>query len=159
MSQGAVYSVCNIPVKQNKKTSPRNHLYRFNNEGFGWKGVKPERYKPAGNDFHSIIRHVILGHRGENLKFHLRYFEIAPGGYSSYEIHRHEHVVICIRGRGKVKLGKRSVALQPYDVLYIAPNKAHRLYNPYNEPFGFFCIVNAKRDRPKPVDSKNRSVK
>jgi ribulose-bisphosphate carboxylase large chain len=35
------------------------------------------------------------------------------------------------------------------DTLYIAPEVPHQLTNPYKEPFGFFCIVNAKRDRPK----------
>jgi ribulose-bisphosphate carboxylase large chain len=155
MSQRSVYSACEVPIKQPQRKVTKNRLYRFDREAFRWRGIRPERYKPSGNDFRGIVRQAMVGHRGENTKFHLRYFEIAPGGYSSYETHKHEHVVICIRGRGKVRLGTRSVEMTPFDVLYIAPNQAHRLYNPYQEPFGFFCIVDAKRDRPKPVENKN----
>jgi ribulose-bisphosphate carboxylase large chain len=42
----------------------------------------------------------LSGKRGESQRFHVRYFEIAPGGYSTLEKHEHEHVVIPIRGRG-----------------------------------------------------------
>ncbi len=91
----------------------------------------------------------MIGDCGETAKFHLRYFEIMPEGYSSFETHKHEHVVIGIRGRGKARLNKRNIDIKFLDVLYINPNTPHRFYNPYKEPFGFFCIVNAKRDRPK----------
>ncbi|RME65015.1 MAG: cupin domain-containing protein [Nitrospirae bacterium] len=150
------YSVCEIPVPNKKKRATRNRLYRFDTRSFRWKGIKPAPYKLSGEDFSGIIRQAITGTNGESTKFHLRYFEISPGGYSSYETHRHEHVVICIRGRGRVKLGTRSVEMKPFDILYIAPEKPHRLYNPYQEPFGFFCIVDAKRDRPKPVKNTKR---
>ncbi len=155
MSPKPVYSACELPIKTKDNLARRNRLYRFMKEDFRWRGVRIEKYKHSGNDFAGIVRQAMVGHKGENTKFHLRYFEIQPGGYSSYETHRHEHVVICIRGRGKVKLGTRTVEMVPFDVLYIAPNQAHRLYNPYNEPFGFFCIVDARRDRPKPVKNKH----
>jgi ribulose-bisphosphate carboxylase large chain len=119
-----------------------------------WEGVALDRYKQSGGDWFSISRQVLLGKRGESSKFHLRYFEIAPGGHSSLEKHRHEHVVICARGRGKVRLGEKSHLIKNLDTVYIAPNTVHQLLNPYTEPFGFFCIVNAKRDRPKPVPMK-----
>jgi hypothetical protein len=50
------------------------------------------------------------------------------------------------------------------DTLYIAPEAPHQLSNPFREPFGFFCIVNAKRDKPKMIkkgfkDSRVRGVK
>ncbi len=130
--------------------SKKNRLYRFR-EGFRWSGVRVERYKRQGDDFKGVIRQVIAGDKGEALRFQLRYFEIEPGGYSSHEWHNHEHVVVCVRGRGRVKLGKRSVKMEFLDTLYIAPRTPHRLYNPYDEPFGFFCIVNSKRDRPKRI--------
>ncbi|MGO9605037.1 MAG: hypothetical protein ACLQAT_16900 [Candidatus Binataceae bacterium] len=37
------------------------------------------------------------------------------------------------------------------DTIYIAPDRAHQLIAIGNEPLGFFCIVDAKRDRPRPV--------
>lgn len=121
-----------------------------------WKGVKTERYKPTGGGWTDIVRRVIIGGRGESAGFHLRYFEISPGGYSSFEKHKHEHVVICIKGKGKALAGKKKHTLQFLDTLYIAPNTPHRLSNPFSEPFGFLCIVNAKRDKPKLLPDKNK---
>lgn len=118
-----------------------------------WTGVNIDRYKKVDGGWLSITRQFLVGNKGESPKFHLRYFEIAPGGYSSLETHRHEHVVICARGKGRVRMGDKSYMLKDLDVAYISPNTEHQLLNPYQEPFGFFCIVSAKRDRPRPVES------
>jgi len=150
MSKKLQSTFCEIPPATKRKTNNRNRLYPFQNN-FTWKGIKVQRYKPEGNDWSEIVRQVLIGSHGETTRFHLRYFEIKPKGYSSFETHKHEHVVIGIRGRGRVRLNKRSLNIGFLDVLYIAPHTPHRLYNPYNEPFGFFCIVNAKRDKPRPV--------
>ncbi|MBI4684728.1 MAG: cupin domain-containing protein [Nitrospirae bacterium] len=64
-------------------------------------------------------------------------------------MHRHEHVVICIRGKGKAVVGKKIYEVKPFDMLYFSPHTPHQLKNPFKKPFGFLCIVNAKRDRPK----------
>lgn len=126
----------------------KSRLYRHRGD-FTWTGIKTEKYKPKGGDWADIVRRVLIGNHGEAVRFHLRYFEISPGGYSSFEKHRHEHVVICVRGRGRVLTGKRRHTMNFLDTLYIASEEPHQLSNPYDEPFGFFCIVNAKRDKPK----------
>ncbi len=131
-----------------KKTENKSRLYKHKGD-FRWKGVRTEKYKPAGGGWSDIVRRVVIGNRGESTRFHFRYFEISPGGYSSLEKHRHEHVVICVRGKGQVLTGRKKNTLNFLDTLYIAPDTVHRLNNPFDEPFGFFCIVNARRDRPK----------
>lgn len=139
--------------KSSSKTanaSNKNRLLRHKG-GYGWSGVRTEKYKNKKGNWSSIIRKVLIGNRGESAKFHLRYFEIAPGGNSSLEKHRHEHIVVCIRGRGEVLIGKKSHSIGYLDTVYIAPDTVHQLKNIYNEPFGFFCIVNSKRDKPKAV--------
>jgi quercetin dioxygenase-like cupin family protein len=116
---------------------------------FTWEGVPQERYKSAEGGWAAIARNVLVGARGESARFDLRYFEIAPGGNSSLEKHNHEHVVICVRGRGRVLLGGQVREMNFLDTVYIAPDDPHQLRNPYSEPFGFFCIVNHDRDRPR----------
>ncbi|MCC6346380.1 MAG: cupin domain-containing protein [Nitrospirales bacterium] len=118
---------------------------------YTWSGIQTESYKPKGGSWLDIARNVLIGNQGETARFHFRYFEIAPGGFSSLELHRHEHVVVCIRGRGKVRMGSKRYTLGYLDTAYIAPDTAHQLSNPFHEPFGFFCVVNARRDKPKPV--------
>lgn len=140
---------CEMPGKR-RRARPENmsRLYRHKGD-LVWQGIKTEKYKTTGNDWANIIRRVIIGNHGESARFHLRYFEIAPGGNSSLEKHRHEHVVICVRGKGKALVNKKHNTLTFLDTLYIAPDSPHQLKNPFDEPFGFFCIVNAKRDKPK----------
>ncbi len=143
-------SSCELPSSPGKSPDNRNKHYKFKGD-FTWKGVKVQRYKDEGADWSEIARQAIIGASGESAKFHLRYFEIASGGFSSFETHKHEHVVIAVRGRGSAKVGRRTIELNYLDVLYINPDTPHRLSNPNDDPFGVFCIVNAKRDRPKPV--------
>lgn len=131
----------------------QNKIYRHKSD-FTWSGVKAEKYKQKDGNWSAIVRNVLIGNRGETAKFHLRYFEIAPNGYSSLERHKHEHVVICIRGKGKIRMGEKFYTLNYLDTAYVAPNTVHQLTNPFDEPFGFFCIVNAKRDKPKLVHTE-----
>lgn len=142
---------CDWRAPANANKAENRDGIRRHTGNFKWKGVKVEKYKRQDGGWAAISRNVLIGSRGESAKFHLRYFEIAPGGYSSLERHRHEHVVVCIRGKGKVVIGKKSHSIGYLDTAYIAPDTVHQLRNPYEEPFGFFCIVNAVRDKPKTV--------
>lgn len=146
MKKGAFSCEWQTPKKQRAKNKSRLYKHKGN---FRWQGIKIEKYKATDKGWADIIKQILIGSHGETSKFHVRYFEIAPNGYSSLEMHKHEHVVIGIRGRGNVLCGEKTYELNFLDTLYIAPNIPHQLSNPFIEPFGFFCVVNAKRDRPK----------
>jgi ribulose-bisphosphate carboxylase large chain len=122
-------------------------VYRHKGD-YTWRGIHTEKYKKRGMEWADIIRRTLIGNHGETAKFHVRYFEIAPGGYSSLERHRHEHVIIGIRGKGICIAGKKKLTVCFLDTIYIDPNTPHQLKNMSEEPFGFLCIVNAKRDCP-----------
>ncbi len=126
----------------------RNAFYRHRGD-FTWHGVRNEPYKAGLGGWSGITRRVLVGSRGETAKFHVRYFEIAPGGNSSFERHMHEHAVICVRGEGVVRIGRAKRRMGFMDTVYISPDATHQLMNPFRKPFGFLCIVNAKRDKPK----------
>ena len=123
-------------------------LYKFFNN-YAWEGVQTEAYKQEKANFSDIIRKVIIGAKEESCLFDVRYFEIAEGGFSSLEKHQHEHVVICVRGKGKVLLNDTIFNLDFLDIVYISPHTPHQLINEGKEPFGFFCIVNSVRDKPQ----------
>ncbi|MEW6001939.1 MAG: cupin domain-containing protein, partial [Nitrospirota bacterium] len=133
-----------------KKTfvEDKSRLYKYKGN-FVWQGIKTERYKSGSEGWTDVLRKTLIGNHGETSKFHVRYFEILPCGHTSFEVHKHEHVVVGIRGRGKVLCGNRTYEMSFLDTLYIAPYVSHQLRNPYEEPFGFFCIVNARRDKPR----------
>jgi ribulose-bisphosphate carboxylase large chain len=116
-----------------------------------WEGVPAREYKEAAAHHCGVRRSVLVGEGGEQTQFHLRYFEVAPSGFTTLEHHRHEHVVVVLRGRGLVRLGETTHEVAFGDTVYIAPDEVHQLRNPGQEPFGFLCLVDAERDRPMRV--------
>ena len=120
-------------------------------QDFTWAGVPAHPYKKETHTWKEVARHWLIGDGGETTRFHVRYFEVAPGGFTTLEVHRHEHVVIPLRGRGEVLLGTESHPLAFGDCVYVAPSHVHQFRNrDAGEPFGFLCIVNAERDPAKP---------
>ncbi len=137
-----------IKPSKSAPTLPDKSLIFRHKGNCAWKGVKSEAYKYGKGDWNKIIRRVLIGDRVK-AGSHVRYFEVAPGGQSSFEKHRHEHIVIGIKGTGKVLLGKRSHKIGFLDVVYVSRNTPHQFLNPFKEPFGFICVVPSKRDKPK----------
>nr|VFJ90569.1 MAG: Cupin domain-containing protein [Candidatus Kentron sp. H]VFJ91700.1 MAG: Cupin domain-containing protein [Candidatus Kentron sp. H]VFJ98336.1 MAG: Cupin domain-containing protein [Candidatus Kentron sp. H] len=121
---------------------------------FTWQDMDIKAYKADTETWKGITRQELIGKRGESPRFHVRYFEVAVGGYTTLEKHRHEHVVIPVRGRGEAQLGRCIYHVGFGDVIYISPDEPHQLRNPFDakEPFGFLCLVNAERDRPQVTD-------
>lgn len=128
----------------------------FDPDSFRWSGTADEPYKSedatngAAPSWRSIKRVTLLGPRQPGMHFHLRYFEIAPGGHSSREKHVHEHVVIGFRGEGIIEFDGRQEPVRYGDIVYVAPESVHQLRcaEDATEPFGFLCLVNSDRDRP-----------
>ncbi|MFP4013153.1 MAG: RuBisCO large subunit C-terminal-like domain-containing protein [Chitinispirillaceae bacterium] len=120
--------------------------------GYRWGGREVQEYKQEGRiPFRGILRSELVGRFGENTSFDLRYFEIEPGGFSSFEKHIHEHVIIGVRGEGVLLKKNNTFKIKEHDIAYVAPLEAHQLRNDGDSPFGFFCIVDHVRDKPRQV--------
>lgn len=116
---------------------------------YHWEGRSDRAYKTQSElPFEGVRRVELIGQNGEQTDFDLRYFELAPGGFTSLEKHLHTHVIIAVRGRGEISVAGQCFALSPTDVVYVAPLQVHQLQNLGGEPFGFFCVVDRERDRP-----------
>lgn len=140
---------CETALSATRTASGPQSVLRFA-DGFRWQDRPAGAYKKmAAGDFSRVTRHELIGKFGEQTSFDLRYFEIGPGGYSSLEKHAHTHVIICIRGEGELHLEGESLKLKKNDIAYIAPNQVHQLRNSGTTPFGFFCLVDHERDRPR----------
>ena len=134
----------------------------FDPAAFRWAGVVEQGYKVApgqepadgarGMGWKGVTRHVLAGTPILQAAFEARFFEVAPGGYSRLEKHRHVHFVIGMRGCGRALIGDRMHGIPPFDALHVPPLAPHRWLNEGEEPFGFLCIVDAERDRPQPLD-------
>lgn len=140
------------PAPSELREANVSKLFRFRGEqgDFDWSHVPIADYKPADDSWWGVTRRVFVGEAGESALFHLRYFEIERGGYTTLEQHEHEHVIFAVRGNGQVVIGCETRTVAFGDVVYIAPDDPHQFRNDAEaEPFGFLCIVNADRDRPR----------
>ena len=116
---------------------------------FKWRGIEKIEYKPAessgGNTFFEVTRqNLFIG--GDEADFDMRYFECAPGGYTTLEKHQHVHVVIILRGQGRVLSCGEVFDVKPFDMVRIPSWCPHQLINSGDDPLGFLCTVNSVRD-------------
>lgn len=119
-------------------------------DGFRWDGVPVREYKTEGTHFSGITRQTLL-RDAPGLASEMRYFEVAPGGYSSLERHEHAHAVMVLRGAGRVLLGTEVRDVAARDVVYVPPMTWHQFRSREEadaEPLGFLCLVDCARDRP-----------
>ncbi|KAI93973.1 cupin [Rhodomicrobium udaipurense JA643] len=121
---------------------------RSSDEGFRWDGVDLLAYKEEGAAPFKAITRQVLFQRPE-LSCELRYFEMAPGGHSTFERHEHVHGVMIFRGRGLCLVGDEVREVAAPDLVFIPPMTWHQFRANAGEPFGFLCMVNAERDKPQ----------
>ncbi|MDQ6766976.1 MAG: cupin domain-containing protein [Candidatus Eremiobacteraeota bacterium] len=126
---------------------------KFDAKSFRWHGVSPTTYASehsdhAGRSWRDTTRHIIKGNE-DGGGFDVRYFEMAPGGFTSLECHEHVHSVICVRGSGYAVVGDAAHDMSAFDHVLVPANTAHQFVNAGEEPFGFLCIVDSVRDRPR----------
>lgn len=122
--------------------------------GFRWEGVAVQEYKPVGEVFQAITRQRLFGAE-EGLPGELRYFELAPGGWSSLEQHRHVHAVLVLQGHGRVLIGTQVFPVSAFDLVYVPPDTWHQFRADAEAVFGFLCLVDCQRDRPvRPTEAE-----
>src|SRR5262245_17259016 len=115
---------------------------------FRWEGVEQRPYKEDERAlFRSVTRQVLF--TDPQLAGELRYFEVAPGGYSSLERHEHMHAVLIFRGRGDCLVGHEVMHVETRDLVTVPPMTWHQFRAGADEPLGFLCMVDAARDRPQ----------
>jgi quercetin dioxygenase-like cupin family protein len=122
-------------------------------DDFRWDGISVAAYKPGGTNFAGITRQLLFD-GGEGLGCELRYFEVAPGGYSSLERHGHAHAIMVIRGRGRALVGDRILDLGTHDLVRVPPRTWHQFRANGTDPFGFLCMVDCGRDAPERPDAE-----
>jgi quercetin dioxygenase-like cupin family protein len=128
-----------------------NSVRRFSTDAAGdfrWQDVERLRYKDEGAaPFKDVTRQVLFTQPDQACE--LRYFEIAPGGYSTLERHRHTHAVLILRGRGIVRIGERTHPITERDLITIDPLTWHQFQANADSALGFLCLVSKERDKPQ----------
>ena len=134
-------------------------LFRAFADNFRWEDVSLLAYKEEGSaPFKSITRQVLF--KDDALRCELRYFEVAPGGYSTLERHEHTHGVMILRGSADVLVGDEVRTVKTHDLVRIPAMTWHQFRTKGDEPMGFLCMVNVERDKPQlPRDEDLNAMK
>ena len=119
------------------------HRFTGNKTAFDWEDV-PEKVIDAANAS-GVTGKVLVGPADDAPNFRIRYFRIAPGGFSTLERHPHEHGVFILHGQARIRLGADAVEAGPLDVVYVPGNELHQFQALGEEPLGFLCVIPAKK--------------
>ena len=123
-------------------------LVRRHDGSFHWEGVDVLKYKQEGSaPFKDVTRQVLF--EPADLPAQLRYFEVAPGGFTTLERHQHVHAVMVIRGHGECLIGNEAYTINQHDLVSVPPMTWHQFHAAPDEPLGFLCLVASNRDRPQ----------
>lgn len=134
-------------------------IHRKAQPGYRWEDVEFRPYKEDDRAlFKSVSRQILFSDL--DLAGELRYFEIAPGGFSTLERHEHVHAVMILRGRGRCLVGREIQRVETHDLVTVPPLTWHQFRASEGEPLGFLCMVNARRDKPQlPSDEDLAALK
>ncbi len=81
--------------------------------------------------------------------FHMRQFEVAPGGHTPHHAHDFEHEVLVLTGHGVAKSVQGERPFKAGDVIYVPPNEAHQFVNSGDGPLTFICLIPAPQNCAK----------
>jgi mannose-6-phosphate isomerase-like protein (cupin superfamily) len=124
---------------------------------YRWHQVDLLAYKQDGGaPFKDVTRQVLFD--GTDLPTQLRYFEVAPGGWTTLERHNHVHAVMVIRGKGQCLVGEQAYDIALHDLVNVPPMTWHQFHAAKDEPLGFLCMVSSERDRPQLPDESEREA-
>ena len=133
-------------------------LVRKHTGNFHWEAVNVLAYKQEGAaPFRDVTRQVLFDSADPPAQ--LRYFEVAPGGWTTLERHEHVHAVMVIRGRGQCLVGDKAHDIGTHDLVSVPPMTGHQFRATPDEPLGFLCLVASERDRPQlPTDAEAAAI-
>jgi quercetin dioxygenase-like cupin family protein len=117
------------------------HKFQGTQGPYRWDGVEAKQYGeglPTG-----VTLQILVGQNEGSGNFIIRYFELQPGASSAFHTHAHEHGVVVLRGRGRVRIGDREQDLEFGDVVYVPPDEIHQFSNAGDDLFGFTCTIKA----------------
>lgn len=122
-------------------------IRKFHEETIRWDGIEPHIYKENPGVFQDVTKQILFDNEAD-LPVQFRYFQVEKGGYSSFEHHKHMHVVLIFKGKGHALLGNEVQEVKAGDFITIPPWQWHQFRADQGDILGFLCLVNHDRDIP-----------
>lgn len=79
--------------------------------------------------------------------FHMRHFEVAPGGHTPHHQHDYEHEVFVLKGTGFFRSEQGERPFKPGHVAFIPAMEKHQVVNTGDTPCEFICLIPAPEAR------------
>jgi quercetin dioxygenase-like cupin family protein len=89
---------------------------------------------------------MLIGADDGAKNFHMRLFEVQPGGHSPHHTHNYEHEVIILQGEATVKSEQGDRPAKEGDVVFVPPNEKHQFQNTGTGLLRFVCLIPAPED-------------
>lgn len=88
---------------------------------------------------------MLIGPEQAAPTFHMRHFEIAPGGHTPHHQHDYEHEVLILKGAGTVRSEDGDRPFKPGEVIYVPPDEKHQFINGGQDACEFICLIPAPK--------------
>ena len=86
---------------------------------------------------------LLIGPDDDAPNFHMRHFEVAPGGCTPHHNHDYEHEIVVLRGAGLARSEQGDRFFKAGDIIFVSPGEKHQFVNNGDEPLQFICVVPA----------------
>ncbi len=89
---------------------------------------------------------MLIGPDEQASNFHMRHFEVEPGGHTPHHQHDYEHEIVVLKGSGVAKSEQGERGFSAGDVIFVPANEMHQFLNPGSDPLEFICLIPAPQD-------------
>ncbi len=84
---------------------------------------------------------VLIGKDDGAFNFCMRFFQVAPGGFTVRHRHDWEHEIFVHRGEGAVLKDGELVPVKAGMAIFIPGGEEHQIHNTGTEPLLFVCLI------------------
>jgi len=108
------------------------------------RGLKAHRQEPVVLDGAKGARiRILIGPEDGAGNFHMRHFEVEPGGCTPRHQHDYEHEVLVLKGTGMAGTPDGDRPFKEGDVIFVPANEVHQFCNTSQEVCEFICLIPA----------------
>lgn len=96
---------------------------------------------PVSQDASGVTIRQLLAENVGAAKFHMRLFEVQPGGHTPHHEHGWEHEVFILQGSGTIVSEDGEMPFQAGDAIWVSPGEKHQFKNNSSETLRFLCLI------------------
>ena len=86
------------------------------------------------------LTRMLIGPADGASNFHMRHFEVEPGGHTPHHQHDYEHEILVFRGEGTARTEEGDRPLKAGDVIYVPPDAEHVISNHGEDLLGVLFV-------------------